>query len=355
MNIPRTDDLELMLERARAAGVRSLIITGGSLHESKEALSLARQHGLYATVGCHPTRSKEFEECAGGPEAYLKELDELIGASREGKGRVVAVGECGLGGRFYLSLEGDGHYDRTHFAPPDIQQKHFRRCHYHDQNLHKANVFFAYIGSQLSLAKKHHLPLFLHSRAAHTDFVKILREEGFGENGGRDAGAKGGVVHSFTGTVQEAEELVRRSFWEHYPETKTKSIRCLQMDMGFHIGLNGCSLKTPENLVTAAAVRLDKLMLETDAPWCSLTSTHASRAHINTLPPNLSSLYFPQATKPEAFVPGKPVKGRNEPTAIGGVAWVLHKLHSDSGLSFEGLTEHAWRNTVDIFGLDELV
>ena len=63
-------------------------------------------------------------------------------------------------------------------------------------------------GSQLGLAKKYHLPLFLHSRAAHADFVKILREEGFGEDGGRLVGAKGGVVHSFTGTVEEAAELV---------------------------------------------------------------------------------------------------------------------------------------------------
>ena len=63
-------------------------------------------------------------------------------------------------------------------------------------------------GLQLSLAKKHHLPLFLHSRSAHADFVSILREEGFGEDGGRKLGAKGGCVHSFTGTPEEAAELV---------------------------------------------------------------------------------------------------------------------------------------------------
>jgi Tat protein secretion system quality control protein TatD with DNase activity len=61
---------------------------------------------------------------------------------------------------------------------------------------------------QLGLAKKYHLPLFLHSRAAHEDFVKILRDEGFGNDGGRDVGGKGGVVHSFTGSIEEAQELV---------------------------------------------------------------------------------------------------------------------------------------------------
>ena len=68
------------------------------------------------------------------------------------------------------------------------------------------------IGVQLSLAKRWRLPLFLHSRAAHADFVRILREEGFGEDGGRKVGANGGVVHSFTGTIEEAAELVRPNF-----------------------------------------------------------------------------------------------------------------------------------------------
>ncbi|KAI0375213.1 Mg-dependent DNase [Pilatotrama ljubarskyi] len=293
------DDLEAMLERSRAAGVKSMIITGGSLHESKEALELAKQLGFYATVGCHPTRSKQFDQFRGGPEKYLEELDKLIAANLTGKGRVVAVGECGLD------------YDRTHFASEDVQRRHFR--------------------SQLALAKKYHLPLFLHSRAAHKDFVQILREEGFDKDGGRAAGGNGGVVHSFTGTAEEAAEL---------------------MDIGFHIGVNGCSLKTAENLATTKSIRPDKLMLETDAPWCSMTSTHASKAHLSSLPPALNSLYFPPATKPESFVYGRPVKGRNEPGAIGGVAWVVHKLHE--GVPFEQITEKAWKNTVEAFGLTEL-
>lgn len=89
--------MEAMLERCRAAGVKSMIITGGSLHESKEALELANQLGFYATVGCHPTRSSQFDQFRGGPAAYLEELDKLIVANMVGKGRVVAVGECGLG------------------------------------------------------------------------------------------------------------------------------------------------------------------------------------------------------------------------------------------------------------------
>lgn len=111
-----------MLERSRTAGVSSMIITGSSLHESRQALKLAREHGrfhimlpphllsfpahtfkgMYATVGCHPTRSKEFDQYNGGPVAYLRALEELVKSHIEGKGRAVAIGECGLGLCFSL-------------------------------------------------------------------------------------------------------------------------------------------------------------------------------------------------------------------------------------------------------------
>ena len=110
-----------MLERARAAGVRGMIITGGSLHESQEALDLARAHGdycphnpsrlidhrlcfdsgLHATVGCHPTRSAEFDKYKGGPGGYLEALDDMLAKNSKGKGPAVAVGECGLGNRSF--------------------------------------------------------------------------------------------------------------------------------------------------------------------------------------------------------------------------------------------------------------
>ncbi|KAH7885939.1 hypothetical protein F5I97DRAFT_1809425, partial [Phlebopus sp. FC_14] len=296
------DDLGAVLERSRLAGVKSMIITGGSLQESRHAIDLAREYGFYASVGCHPTRSDEFDHYPGGPDIYLLALDELIQDNIKGKGRVVAIGECGLD------------YDRIHFASKDVQKQYFRL--------------------QLSLAKKHHLPLFLHSRAAHDDLVTILREEGFGGNGGEAVGGKGGVVHSFTGTVEEAIEI---------------------MDMGFHIGVNGCSMKTGANLQAVRAIRLDKLLLETGnifhAPWCSMTSTHASKIYLDSLPASLRPCYFPPAVKPESFVRGKAVKGRNEPSAVGGVAWVVHQLND--GISFKEFSEKAYRNTLQLFSLDK--
>ncbi|KAJ7102095.1 Mg-dependent DNase [Mycena belliarum] len=289
------DDMHAILERARNAGVKSMILTGTSLCESQQVLTLAKDLGFFCTIGCHPTRSAEFETSDGGADAYLSALDALVANNLHGKGRVVAIGECGLD------------YDRTRFAMPEVQQKYFRL--------------------QLLLAKKHSLPLFLHSRAAHTDLVKILREEGFGEEGGKAVGGKGGVVHSFTGSLDEVSEL---------------------MDMGFYISVNGCSLKNEENLRSAKAIHRNRVLLETDAPWCSMTGGHASKQHLALLPLSLRELYFPASTKPENFMLGKAIKGRNEPCAIGGVAWVMHELH---GISLEEITESAFKNTLELFSL----
>lgn len=83
-----------------------------------------------------------------------------------------------------------------------------------------------------------------------------------------------------------------------------------------------------------------------------MTSTHASKRHLDTLPAALREVYFPSARKPESFVSGSPVKGRNEPSAIGGVAWVVKSLHE--GATLEKVASQVWKNTVDVFSLHEL-
>lgn len=190
-------DLKLVIERAVKRGVSHMVVTGGSLDESKRAIDLAKDNcHLYTTVGCHPTRVLELEENA---IEYLEKLTQLALANR---GKVVAVGEFGLD------------YDRLHFAPKDAQNKYFEL--------------------QMELVESTKLPLFLHCRAAADDFAAILKRH-------RDKFNKG-VVHSFTGTWDEAEHF---------------------LSMGLHIGINGCSLKTQENLEVVKKLPLDKIMLET--------------------------------------------------------------------------------------------
>ncbi|GEM07274.1 tatD DNase family protein [Rhodotorula toruloides] len=265
------DDFADILGRARRAGVGIQMLTGDCLESSKEVLALAQQHrGLYATIGCHPCRAIEMDKFPGGPEVYMAELDKLI-VENKGK-RAVAVGE--------------------NFPP------------------------------QLELASKHDLPLFLHSRNCHTDFVSALKAHGKPLRG---------VVHSHTGTAEEALELV---------------------EMGFFIGINGCSLKTEENLDVVKRISLDRLMVESDCPWCAIRPSSAAYKHLTDLVDksefaHLKERYMPAGVKKEKWTQGKAVKGRNEPCCTGQVAWVVSKL---KGISLEEVAETTRRNTLALFG-----
>lgn len=297
-----------MLERAKNAGVNAQIVTAGSLAEASEVLEFVdiKRH-LYATAGCHPTRSKEMEAYAGGASAYIAALKSLI----DNNSSIVAVGECGLGMLVRLTTD----YDRLHFSPADAQQ----RCFEH----------------QLQLAKQVKLPLFLHSRAAHVDFVRILQPHLPALRGNdvpQSAESEGsvGVVHSFTGTLEELQELLQ---------------------LGLYIGVNGCSLKTQNNLDVVKNIPLHRIMLETDAPWCDIRATHASHAYLEAFSkaqPDLFAMYSPKRVKPEKWEQDAAVKGRCEPCHIGQVAAVVAQL---KGVPLEELAAHAFQNSMRLFKL----
>lgn len=130
--------------------------------------------------------------------------------SAKESGHAVAFGEIGLD------------YDRLFLSPKDQQLKYFE--------------------AQLEVAVEVQLPLFLHSRAASEDFERLLSAR-------LPQLPKGGLVHSFTGTTEEMQRLVA---------------------LGLDLGVNGCSLKTEENLEVVKAMPLDRIQIETDGPWVLL-------------------------------------------------------------------------------------
>jgi TatD DNase family protein len=77
------------------------------------------------------------------------------------------------------------------------------------------------------------------------------------------------------------------------------------------------SLKTEENLQVAVNVPLDRLMLETDGPWCDIRPTHASFKHLSKMTPEQQAMYIPPSKKKEKFEFGLMVKNRNEPCTMG--------------------------------------
>ena len=130
------------------------------------------------------------------------------------------------------------------------------------------------------------MPLFLHSRAAASDFEDQLRQR-------LDKLPKRGVVHSFTGTLEEMQNIVA---------------------LGFDVGINGCSMKTEENLAVVKEVPLERIQIETDGPWCDMRPSHASAKFLKDAPP------LPKAVKKEKWTSEAMVKGRNEPCTISQVA-----------------------------------
>jgi len=316
-------DLDIVLRRAFERGVREVISLAGTAKESEDLAELigrldgdsAKAEGgegvrVFGTVGVHPTRCAEAfavrrkaaaprNESEGGDPAAAwvpkteQERDEmirrLIRLCNEGKesGNVVAVGECGLD------------YARLQFCPKDIQHLGLR--------------------AQLRVASETNLPLYLHNRESGADLYDVLLEHR-DELGDGDGNIRG-IVHSFDESVEVAERF---------------------MSLGLYIGVNGCSLKTAENLEAVRRLPLERLVLETDCPWCDIRPSHAGAKYVRTAFPAKKEKQYNRELGREFCV-----KNRTEPCHVAQVAEVVAGA---KGADVREVVEVCRRNVYDLFG-----
>lgn len=245
------NDLPDVLHRASRAGVHRMIVTGTSVAGTEAALALHAEYPdrLYATAGLHPHHASDFDASACNALRTL--------ATRPG---IVAIGECGLD--YYRNL-----------SPREAQLAAFT--------------------GQLELAVELQLPVFLHQRDAHADFIAVLRD--FRPR------LKNGIAHCFTGQRDELED-------------------CLALDLA--VGITGwiCDERRGRHLLPLMPlIPAGRLMLETDAPYL--------------LPRNL---------KPH------PQTRRNEPAFLTEVAATVAQARSEE---LEQLARHTVQAATGFFGL----
>ncbi|WP_239733757.1 TatD family hydrolase [Mammaliicoccus sp. M-M49] len=193
------EDLQEVIDRALEEGIDRMFVVGFDTNTIERTMKLIDQYDfIYGIIGWHPV---DAIDCT---EERLQWIEEL---SKHPK--IIGIGEMGL----------DYHWDKS---PKDIQKEVFRK--------------------QIALAKRVQLPIIIHNREATQDCVDILKEE--------NASEVGGIMHSFSGSNEIADEIVK---------------------MNFYISLGGPvtfkNAKQPKEV--AQHVPLDRLLVETDAPYLS--------------------------------------------------------------------------------------
>ncbi len=186
------DDLTHVLQQAMQAGIDKFIVPGTAFHAWEQQQALEQKYpNIYLAYGIHPWF------CDLHTEEHLQQLDDLLN-------HAVAVGECGLD----LSPN-----------KPDI----------------KTQIYW--FEAQLDLADKHALPVIIHSVQAHHVVVDLLAKHP----------GLHGVVHGFTGNIQQAQAFIER---------------------GFHIGIGTRLIKAASDKTKSLLTKLplEHILLETDAP-----------------------------------------------------------------------------------------
>ena len=194
-------DLPGVLARAKAAGVGDILSVGTDLASSRRCRDLAAANdGVLASAGIHPTHAGE---------AQSADWDEVVRLATDDP-HIVAMGETGL----------DNYWKEVPFP---LQQDYFDR--------------------HLRLSQQLQLPFIVHQRECMPEILAMLRKAAL-------RGPLLGVMHSFTGTAEEAAEC---------------------MNLGLHISFAGMvTFKKSDDLrAVANGIPAERILVETDSPYLS--------------------------------------------------------------------------------------
>ncbi len=220
-------DRDAVIQRARAAGVTKIVVPAYSPLFWPRLKNLCDQEAmLYPAYGMHPLY---VSDCR--PD-WLGQLQNLLG-------QAVALGEIGLDG-----------------SGPAAEYAEQLSC----------------LERQLDLARELDLPVILHARQTQEELLLILR---------RYPGLRG-VVHSFSGSLVQAQRLV---------------------DMGFYLGLGGAftHARALRLQATIKSLPLEQILVETDAPWQSAMAYRGQRNEPGFLAENVHLLAHLLQRAPQAL------------------------------------------------------
>jgi len=239
-----------------------LINIGTNYQTSQKAVAIAENYkeGIYAAIGLHPINlatdliKQKVDSEEGGrfeKEFDYKKYQQLALSSK----KIVAIGEIGL----------------DFWRRPKTKKKQTEFKKQQKELLSK----------EIKLAQELNLPIIFHCRLGFEDLLEVRLP----------AGSRTSIIHSFTGTWQQAKKF---------------------LDMGFYLGFNGIIYKLDLNEVIKNTP-LDRILLETDCPYLT--------------PPEFS-------------------EERNNPL---GVKYVAQEIAKIKGINFEKITETTFQNAKHVF------
>ena len=217
------NDLEVIIKRALINEVKLILVPGLDIESSKHAIYLAESNkNIFASIGFHPNNLSSW--------SGEKSIEALRRLAQHPK--VIGIGEIGLD------------YYRDYSAKE--KQK-------------------MVLQAQLDLAQELELPIILHNRDSHEDLLKIISTWYANLNKSNKLYLTPGVLHSFDGSLEFANKVLK---------------------MNFYLGIGGpITFKNAvekQNILNR--IPLEKLLLETDAPFLSPHPYRGKRNEPSNIP-----------------------------------------------------------------------